>query len=1178
MRQLLAGILMLFSLCVSAQVDYVVQHYSVEDGLSQNTVMAIMQDRDGFMWFGTWDGLNRFDGYKFTTYKSHPNTPNNVMKSNRVDEIYEDSLGYIWFMTNDKLFYKLDKRTEVITAVSASEVSRPVQRQMQNDSICIDSHGVIWQVNDEVGISRCRNGQWKRMCPPLDKRYAGQLRRNFFALEDKQGRLWINPTGGGFSCYDYEKDELSFPIPNLTNMIHTAYFDKQGGLWLSTYDKGIDHVSIQPKLFDVHDLRPTAESTGEVRAMIELNGRLQTFTKDKLIYCVTQSPYGLLYGTKGNGIQGRVHVDSKDIYDLAVDADNTLYVGTYGDGVFIVPYGEEPRQCGNGLKVRDILITDSLVLAGTTTGLYDVLNDTLIPFYDVRNLYVDYKGQIWVGTFGGGLNILHHNKGTYSLENIDCGQDIVLSMQMDQRGNVWFTSEHNIVRYNPQTQSVRTFDVLHKERDAYFSEAEAIRLDNGDIVFGYSNGYCQFTPENIILSTNACPMAITGFQVQNEDRQVTNDTLVIHHDESIFSIEYAAIDYDNGSKIDYAYMLDGFDHTWNEVGKQRKATYTNLKPGRYRFVARSTNAEGVWTNNNKSVIVVVEPSFWQTGWALLMYIVLIGLLLYGIYRFVKMYTHLRQEMQVEQKVTDIKLRFFTNISHELRTPLTLITGPVENILKNEKLTPNVRTQLEIVRSNSHRMLRLINQILDFRKIQNQKMRLRVQYVQMDKLAMDVCANFRKEAFDKQIQFDIINNAPKIMAWVDKEKVDTILFNLLSNAFKFTPSGKSVIVTIDEKPDFVLLEVSDTGVGIPNDKRSILFERFRSQNEIHSNSDTPGTGIGLNLVKELVDLHQGYIEVESELNKGTIFTVMFRKGKEHYGSDVDIITDQTEPIPEPATPAPKLKGKLDLQVESKSKRTMLVVEDNDDMRTFLQEVFADDFNVILASDGLEGVEAARTHMPDLIISDLMMPKMSGDELTQKLKKDRNTCHIPIILLTAKTAIESKISALEYGADDYLTKPFSSEYLQARVNNILKQYNRLQENYREKLLSLDPKELPVQDANELFLIHLMDFMEKNMDNNHLTVEDLVKEMALGRTVFFNKLKSLTGLAPVEFIRETRIKRAAQLIESGQYTVTEVTFMVGMNDVRYFSKCFKAVYGMTPTDLKRKVDEDAANNNLK
>lgn len=1175
MRRLLAGILMMLSLCASAQMEYVVQHYSVEDGLSQNTVMAILQDREGFMWFGTWDGINRFDGYNFTTYKSHPNNPNNVLKSNRVDEIYEDSVGNIWFMTNDNLFYCLNKRTDVITAVPEENVCRGMKRQMQNDSIGIDSHGVIWQVNDEVGIARYRNGQWKRMRPPLDKRYEGQLRKNFLMLEDKQGQVWVNPTGGGFSCYNYETDELSFPIPNLTNMIHTAYFDRQGGLWISTYDKGIDRVSIQPRLFDVVDLRQTGMKTGEVRAMIELNGQLKTFTKDKLIYCVSETPYGVLYGTKGHGIQGRNLIESKDIYDIEVAADSTLYVGTYGDGVYIIPFGDTAHHVGADLKVRDILITDSLILAGTTTGIYDVLNDTLIPFYDVRSLFCDFKGRIWIGTFGGGLNLLRHNQNNWSLENINCGQDIVLSMQMDERGNIWFTSETSIIRYNPGSESVRTFNVLHGERDAYFTEAEAVRLQNGDIVFGYSDGYCQFAPEKIMLSTDACPIVFTGFQVQNEERKIENDTLVLHHYETTFSVEYAAIDYANGSKIEYAFMLDGFDNGWNNVNSQRKATYTNLKPGTYKFVVRSTNAEGVWAYNNRTIVVVVEPSFWRTGWALLLYVVLIILLIYAIYKFVMMYARLRQEVEVEQKVTDIKLRFFTNISHELRTPLTLITGPVENILKSEKLSPNIRTQLEIVRSNSNRMLRLINQILDFRKIQNQKMRLKVQYVRIDKIVADVCANFRKEAFDKHLIFELVNDAPDAMAWVDREKVDTILFNLLSNAFKFTPSGKSVTVHVSEKPDFVLLQVCDTGVGIPSDKRSILFERFRSQNEIRNNSDKPGTGIGLNLVKELVDLHQGYIEVESEVNKGTTFTVMLRKGREHFSTDVDIITDQSEPIPEPDKASPNLKGTF--AVEAKSKRTLLVVEDNEDMRTFLAEVFEQRFNVLLADDGVEGVEAARTHIPDLIISDVMMPKMSGDQLTQILKKDPNTCHIPIILLTAKTAIESKVSALEYGADDYLTKPFSSEYLQARVENILKQYERLQENYRKKLLELKPKEMPVKDANEVFLVQVMDFMEKNMDNHMLTVEDMVREMALGRTVFFNKLKGLTGLSPVEFIREIRIKRAAQLLETGQYNITEVTFMVGMNDSRYFSKCFKAVYGMTPTEFKHKVEEAAANNNL-
>ena len=525
---------------------------------------------------------------------------------------------------------------------------------------------------------------------------------------------------------------------------------------------------------------------------------------------------------------------------------------------------------------------------------------------------------------------------------------------------------------------------------------------------------------------------------------------------------------------------------------------------------------------------------------------------------------------MEQQVTDIKLRFFTNISHELRTPLTLIIGPVENILQTERISNSVRGQLEIVQSNSHRMLRMVNQLLDFRKIQNKKMRLKVQKSLLSDIVNETCANFKKEAYDKHINLNIENKAGDSTVWVDRSRVDTILFNLLSNAFKFTPAGKSITVTVDEKPGYVLLIVKDEGIGIPMEKRGVLFERFSSNNELSGQNNT-GTGIGMNLVKELVDLHHGYIEVESEVGKGTTFTVMFRTGKEHFGSEVDIVVDDKSSTQTTSLPQETLENRL-AQIDTKdNKRTILVVDDNEDMRSFLSNILGSDYRIIKAADGKEALATIEKDMPDVVITDLMMPNMDGLELTAHIKRSQDLSHIPVILLTAKSAIESRLEAMKEGADDYVTKPFEPEYLRARVRNLISQRVQLEANYRKRLMRLEPQKNDEGVQGDTFLAKLLDIMDKQMENNTLTVDELVEDMGMGRTVFFNKLKSLTGLSPVEFIREMRIKRAAQLLEQKQYNITEVTYMVGMNDSRYFAKCFKATYGMTPSEYRRERLKD-------
>jgi len=458
-------------------------------------------------------------------------------------------------------------------------------------------------------------------------------------------------------------------------------------------------------------------------------------------------------------------------------------------------------------------------------------------------------------------------------------------------------------------------------------------------------------------------------------------------------------------------------------------------------------------------------------------------------------------------------------------------------------------------------------------VQNQKMKLKVQPTLLSELVNETCSNFQKEAYDKHIHFTIENKAEDSTVWVDRARMDTILWNLLSNAFKFTPAGKNIRVIIDSKPGFVTLAVQDEGIGIAPEKQSMLFERFSSNNELNSNNIT-GTGIGMNLTKELVDLHHGHIEVESEVGKGTTITVMLRTGKEHFGDDVDFIEDT---LPD-AVPMQDLRIEDTLaQVTEEPRdtlRTILVVEDNKDMRQFLAGIFAREYNVETAADGQEAQALIRTKHIDLVVTDLMMPNMDGLELTQFIKQNPDTDHIPVILLTAKTAIESRLQALQYGADDYMTKPFEPEYIRARVHNILTQRTQLEQSYRQRLMRLEPQHIDESVQGDSFLAKLLGIMDKQMDNNTLTVDELVDEMGMGRTVFFNKLKNLTGLSPVEFIREMRIKRAAQLLEDHQHNITEVTYMVGMNDSRYFSKCFKNTYGMTPSEYRKARSRGAEN----
>ena len=1168
--------LMFVALCASAHEHYVVQHYSIQDGMSQNTVMAIMQDKQGFMWFGTWDGLNRFDGYEFKTFKAMHNGVE-AQVNNRVDLIYEDEAEQIWWSTYDGHFYRLDPSRKTTTEMPYDSIPETmVNRMAESDKKTkVDSHGIIWQADDTYGIQRYRYGQWKRFTPALDSRYAGRLREHFFLLEDNRGRTWVNPTGGGWSYYDYDKDELVYPIEGLTNMIHTAYVDRDGQMWISTYDGGVDCVNMDPTPYQLHDMRHSERDNGEVRAFAHRkNGEVLTLVKSETgVYCALESSHGMLYGTKGQGLKNMstgqvIPTSHPDVYDIEEGRDGTLYVATYGGGVNILRPDDtgkgwkKAQVMGPGMKVRDIEIVDDILWCGTTTGLLRINLATgeskVIPSYDIRAIYYS-RDILWLGSFGGGLLALEINHPEKGIQRVETFHDIILSMVGDGK-NLWFCSESDIAQLNLETHEMYYYDALDGVPNAYFTEAEALRTPNGTILFGYSNGYCSFDPSRIHRSNSVPPLRIKHIEVA--DMELEGDTVTVPNGSNV-TIEYAAMDYVGINKIYYSYYMEGVDKTWNRPTYLRRVTYSNLRHGKYIFHVRSTNREGGDVDNEKTLVIYVDRPLWLTWWAILLYIlglvIIIGISAYSA----STYNSLRQKVKVEQQVTDIKLRFFTNISHELRTPLTLILAPVENILQTERISPSVRSQLEIVRSNSQRMLRMVNQLLEFRKVQNQKMKLKVQKTLLSNLVEETCSNFIKEADTKRIDFGIENTAEDSTVWVDRGRIDTVLWNLLSNAFKFTPSGKTIRVIIGEKPGFVTLTVRDEGVGIAPEKRNILFERFSSNNELNNTGST-GTGIGMNLTKELVDLHHGYIEVESEVGKGTTITVLLHKGKEHFGSDVEFIADdESTPVP-----SNSFEDKMEMleQESSEQSRTILIADDNTDMRNFLSNILSKDYHVVTAADGEEAENIIRTQPIDLVVTDLMMPKKDGLELTRFIKQDPDYDFIPVILLTAKTAIESRLQALDYGADDYVTKPFEPEYLRARVHNILVQREQLEQSYRQRLMRLEPQGTNDSLPGDVFLAKLLDVMDKQMDNNTLTVDELVDEMGMGRTVFFNKLKSMTGLSPVEFIREMRIKKAAQLLEDRQYNITEVTYMVGMNDSRYFAKCFKNTYGVTPSEYRK------------
>ena len=955
-------------------------------------------------------------------------------------------------------------------------------------------------------------------------------------------------------------------------------------------------------------------------------------------------------------------LSDNNVYCVYEDHHGRIWAATFAGGINYISQGEHGETVfinhRNNLKGYPIDVcykarfitsdNNGRLWVGTTTGAvaFDenfkkpediqfhhfsrVPNDTKsLSNNDVHWIIATQQKELYLATFGGGLNklisISENGHGEFKSYSVLDGlsSDVLLSIREDHKQNLWISTENGICKFVPSGERFENYDERSISFRVRFSEAASTLTSGGDMLFGTSNGLFMFTPDSIRKSSYVPPVVFSKLMVANEDvipgeksilKVDLDDTqeLVLSHDENIFSVQYAALDYTNPQNIQYAYILDGFEKQWTFADRQRSVTYTNLPKGDYIFRVRSTNSDGVWVDNERILNITILPSFWETPLAYVLYVCFVLLIIFvAVYILFTIY-RLKHEVSVEQQISDIKLRFFTNISHELRTPLTLIAGPVEQVLKNDKLPADAREQLVVVERNTNRMLRLVNQILDFRKIQNKKMKMQVQQLNVVAFVRKIMDNFESVAEEHNIDFLFQTEKEALNLWVDADKFEKIVFNLLSNAFKYTPNGKMITVFIREDEGTVSVGVQDQGIGIAENKRKSLFVRF--ENLVDKNIfNQASSGIGLSLVKELVEMHKATISVDSRLGEGSCFKVDFLKGKEHYNSSVEFILEDSvaplsmERIVDIANSSLQTEAAIadapDLEVsavkeeaeESSSKELMLLVEDNQELRSFLRSIFASTYRVVEASEGMEGWSKALKYLPDIIISDVMMPEKDGIEMTRELRADMTTSHIPIILLTAKTTIESKLEGLEYGADDYITKPFSATYLQARVENLLMQRKKLQNFYRDSLTHVTVSETPVAQGETLaghasaepvssaaeepampemspndrkFMDKLVDLMEQNMDNGELVVDDLVRELAVSRSVFFKKLKTLTGLAPIEFIKEMRIKRAAQLIETGEFNMTQISYMVGINDPRYFSKCFKAQVGMTPTEYREKV----------
>jgi signal transduction histidine kinase/DNA-binding response OmpR family regulator/streptogramin lyase len=836
----------------------------------------------------------------------------------------------------------------------------------------------------------------------------------------------------------------------------------------------------------------------------------------------------------------------------------------------------------------------------------------------------DPENILWIGTAGGGLSRFDMRSESFSHFTTKDGLPnmVIYAILNDNDGNLWMSTNHGLSRFHPRTRVFKNFDAGDGLQDNEFNAGSYFKSASGELFFGGINGFNAFYPEDIRDNPHAPPVVFTDFQLFNQPASFTdknsplaapiNETkeLTLAYDQNVFSFEFAALDYTDPAKNRYRYRMENFDKAWRENGTSRTTTYTNLSPGKYVFRVQGSNNDGVWNEEGASIKIIITPPWWQTWWAYTLYVLVFTAILYGLRRYEMNRQQLKHQVEVErlqaerknweaarlQALDQLKSRFFANISHEFRTPLTLILGPVEQEMA-AAADERSRRNLQLVKTNAQRLLRLINQLLDLSKLESGKMQLRAAAGDLVAFLQNLVVSFAPLAERKRIALRLESTEKKLLVYFDRDKMEKIFSNLLSNALKFTPEGGSVEVEVAVGSSngssqwratatataTATVTVSDTGIGIPPDRLPFIFDRFY-QVDTSSTRQYEGTGIGLALAKELVELHRGTISVASVEGQGTTFTVQLPLGKDHLAPEEVLEISEQYSVAQASSPA-DMRSALhpfaendQLSVDNdqlamtsgqppatSDEPIILIVEDHAEMRRFVRNELASAYRVLEAGDGEAGWEQALETIPDLVISDVMMPKMNGYELCRRLKTDERTSHIPVILLTAKADQPDKLAGLETGADDYLSKPFDRQELAARVKNLIALRRKLRERFARQL-TLKPSEVAVESRDEAFLKKVMTVIEEHMGDEKFEVDMFCRSVNMSRAQLQRKLKALVNQSPMELVRSMRLERAADLLRQNAGSIAEIAYQVGFSNQAHFTRSFHEHFGLPPSEYKK------------
>lgn len=1135
--------------------------------------------------------------------------------TNIVSQIVPDKTGGFWVTNRTGNAWRIDSIT---LEVRKFNLISPVTRALIDDEriiIITDKSKNVWLSTYGEGVYQY-NTFSKTMHHFINEQgIANTLSSNYLLTVfcDRSGIIWVGTEHTGINKISYKKNYFQTYYPNAgsynpaSNFVRSAMQDRKGNIWISTKDGKINVYNSKMEKSKIFH--------SDLFKSLNIQGNVYCFLQDK-------NTGWVWLGTKGNGayafdsdkITGSIkHFvrDSRNVQSLALDQiygitqdyKGRIWLATFGGGISLLntsnlnqPVFSNFFTNNEGIKQVRCIISDSRnnIWMGTSNGVITFHPDSLIKnqnrnysYYtnilednsslssnEAKVIIEDKRGTIWVGT-SNGLNKFIPSTGKmpahferYFTQN-GLSNDIVQTITEDKNGNLWIGTENGLSEFHPLTKSFRNYRPSSTTMGNLISELAAIDLQSGELVFGSADGFYVINPEDFKTDTTVYPITLTNFILSGVSIEPDNlnsalekaifltKDIELSYVQNSFTIEFATLLYDNEHNY-FSYILENYDKEWNKVVNVNAASYKNLVPGKYIFKVKYLNPSGSPTERITQLKIIIKPPLWRSKIALILYLIFALITLFAIKTVIDRIHKLQHIIEIEKQLTEYKIKFFTNISHEFRTPLSLILGSLERIAETIKFTPALHKHFIIMQRNTNRLLQLMDQLLDFAKVQNKSMKLNVAQAEVIAHIKSIYNSFSDLAEKKEITYHFSSNIEKWTTYVDSNIIDKIGYNLLSNAFKFTELGGKieVIVTVNETDQTLKLVVKDNGIGIPDEKQNLIFKRFA---QIQAST----TGIGLSLTRELTELHNGEISFVSKQGEGSEFTVLLNTNpalfKEEEINQLNIKPVINQPphfLLDESDDLPAIK-----EMEALNNNKILIVEDNTEIREYLADYLSKFFKIEQASNGVEGLEKAIEYEPDLIVCDIVMPEMDGIEVTRKLKGEFQTSHIPVLLLTAITSDEKKLEATEAGADEYITKPFNIKYLLTKIFKLIEQRETLRKHF-----SMDAAPINFTicktERDKTFLEKANRIAEQQMINPEFSVDDFAKLAGLGRTVFYKKLKGITGYTPNEFIRIIRMKKALELLGTGDYTVSEVAHKVGMNDPFYFSRCFKSQFGQSPS----------------